>query len=250
MKISKIFDEWFIDIDKSDKESFDSNKMRESILYWYMANRGYAGNKELTFEINLCEHTLDSIAISIIRAFQIMLRYEALFSGGIGTQYLDNGDFLPVIKCHVKTKYVPLEYIESICKDESMSKKILEKGLIITNQYPNMYAAIDILISFINRMTNQKFSNMSYVDSFRINGDFKGDKEAERKGMIVLHNLFEGKILLIYDKIIFCSNRNPFYSLIDAIETLYNDYDNHKDQIEGLIKTLGLEVIDANGKDN
>ena len=245
-----MFDEWFVNIDKFDRESFDSNEIRESILDWYLMNRGYDGNKELTFEIDLHEHTIDAITISIIKAFQIMLRYEALFSGGIGIQYLDNGDFLPIIKCHVKTKFAPLEYIEGICEDESMGKKILEKGLIITNQYPNMYAATEILISFINSMTNQKFSNMSYTDSFRINGDFKGDKEAERKGMIVLHNLFEGKILLIYDKIIFCSNRNPFYSLIDAIETLYNDYSNHKDQIEGLIKTLGLEVIDANGKDN
>ena len=30
--------------------------------------------------------------------------------------------FFPVIKCHVKTKFAPLEYIEGICEDESMGK--------------------------------------------------------------------------------------------------------------------------------
>ena len=88
-----MFDEWFVNIDKFDRESFDSNEIRESILDWYLMNRGYDGNKELTFEIDLYEHTIDAITISIIKAFQIMLRYEALFSGGIGIQYLDNGDF-------------------------------------------------------------------------------------------------------------------------------------------------------------
>ena len=211
-----MFDEWFVNIDKFDRESFDSNEIRESILDWYLMNRGYDGNKELTFEIDLHEHTIDTITISIIKAFQIMLRYEALFSGGIGIQYLDNGDFFPVIKCHVKTKFAPLEYIKSICEDESMSKKILEKGLIIIDQFSDKYEATKTLILFINSMTNQKFSNMSYIDSFRIHEDLKGDKEAKRKGILVSHSLFEGKLLLIYDKIIFCSNKNPFYSIIDC----------------------------------
>ena len=176
-----------MNIDKFDRESFDSNEIRESILDWYLMNRGYDGNKELTFEIDLHEHTVDAITISIIRTFQIMLKYEALFSGGIGIKYLDNGDFLPIIKCHVKTKFAPLEYIKSICEDESMSKKTLEKGLIIIDQFSDKYEATKALILFINSMTNQKFSNMSYIDSFRIHEDLKGDKEAKRKGILVSH---------------------------------------------------------------